>query len=100
VERAEAEQPDVILLDLMMPDMDGRQVRQALLERERTRGIPVVILTSQALDDEERAALQQQVFAILSKQDLSRATVAPAVQAAAQSRDGGSRPPGVPGLPL
>ena len=100
LERAEAEQPDVILLDLMMPDMDGRQVRQALLERERTRDIPVVILTSHVLEDREREALQQQVFAILSKQDLSRATVAPAVQAAAQSRNGGDRPAGAKRFPL
>jgi signal transduction histidine kinase/CheY-like chemotaxis protein len=100
IARAEAEQPDVILLDLMMPGMDGRQVRRALLEDERTRGIPVVILTSHALDDQEREVLQRDVFAVLSKQDLSRDTIAPAIHAAAHSRDGGEPLPAAPGFPL
>jgi putative two-component system response regulator len=42
---------DVILLDVMMPDMDGFQVCEALRQNERTREIPVILLT--AKDDME-----------------------------------------------
>ena len=38
--------PDLILLDIMMPDLNGLQVCQALREHEATRAIPVVLLTS------------------------------------------------------
>ena len=88
LERAETEQPDVVILDLVMPGMHGWQVRQALLERGQTRDIPIVILTSQTLEDAAREAREHEVFAVLSKQDLSRTTLGQAVQAAAQSRTG------------
>jgi DNA-binding response OmpR family regulator len=42
---------DVILLDVMMPDMDGFQVCEALRQNESTRGIPIILLT--AKDDME-----------------------------------------------
>lgn len=42
---ARAELPDVILLDQMMPKLDGKQVLSALRERDATRDIPVLVLT-------------------------------------------------------
>jgi CheY-like chemotaxis protein len=83
-----------------MPRLDGWKVSKALRERETTRDIPVVILTSHSLDDSEREALQRDVFRILQKQDLSRATLAPAVLAAAASRPGLEQPPPPARLPL
>ena len=98
---AEQEAPDVILLDLKMPGMDGWQVLEALGERERTRDIPVAIVTSHHLDDRERARAGERVFAVISKQDLSRAALAQAVHAAARSRAGAAAgPPPPPPLPL
>ncbi len=44
---AETKQPDAILLDLSMPDMDGLAVFQQLLKNPATRTIPVILLTAQ-----------------------------------------------------
>jgi DNA-binding response OmpR family regulator len=48
LETARAEQPDVILLDVMMPGLDGWGVAEALLEDGRTAGIPIIFLTARA----------------------------------------------------
>ena len=48
VELARAERPDAILLDVMMPGLDGWSVADRLLEDETTSGIPIVFLTARA----------------------------------------------------
>jgi DNA-binding response OmpR family regulator len=47
-ELARAERPDVVLLDVMMPGMDGWQVAERLLDDEATQDIPLVFLTARA----------------------------------------------------
>ena len=55
VEAARTERPDVILLDVMMPGMDGWEVFGELLKDERTAEIPIVFLTARAeLRDQAR----------------------------------------------
>jgi two-component system alkaline phosphatase synthesis response regulator PhoP len=55
VEAARSERPDVILLDVMMPGMDGWEVFGELLNDERTATIPIVFLTARAeLRDQAR----------------------------------------------
>jgi DNA-binding response OmpR family regulator len=45
---AREEHPDVVLLDVMMPGLDGWRVAEELLENEGTRGIPIIFLTARA----------------------------------------------------
>ena len=42
------EQPDLVLLDLMMPDMDGWEVYQRMKSDEATKKIPVIVVTARA----------------------------------------------------
>jgi DNA-binding response OmpR family regulator len=48
LETAQAETPDVVLLDVMMPGLDGWRVAEELLDDERTSSIPIVFLTARA----------------------------------------------------
>lgn len=59
--------PSVILLDLLMPRMDGFQFLATIRENEKYRNIPVVVFSSKTLDEQERAELQQQSVLIVSK---------------------------------
>ncbi|MBS3750292.1 MAG: response regulator [Anaerolineales bacterium] len=54
----QAETPDLILLDLMMPDMDGWQVYQHLKEDEETRDIPVIVVTAKVQSIDKVLGLQ------------------------------------------
>jgi len=48
LEQAREQAPDVVLLDVMMPGLDGWSVAEHLLEDERTRDIPIIFLTARA----------------------------------------------------
>jgi DNA-binding response OmpR family regulator len=48
LEKARNDEPDVILLDVMMPGLDGWQVAEELIEGERTGAIPIIFLTARA----------------------------------------------------
>jgi CheY-like chemotaxis protein len=58
LEAARREQPDLILLDVMMPGVDGWDVARRLAEDPRTRQIPVVFLTARADAADKRIAQQ------------------------------------------
>lgn len=60
-------QPQLILLDLMMPELDGFQFLAALKEREEHADIPVIVMTAKLLTDGEREKLQHQVQEIVQK---------------------------------
>jgi signal transduction histidine kinase/DNA-binding LacI/PurR family transcriptional regulator/AraC-like DNA-binding protein/ActR/RegA family two-component response regulator len=63
----ERARPDLVLLDLMMPELDGFGVLEAMRGRPATRDVPVVVLTAQMLTEHDIARLNAGVAAILSK---------------------------------
>ena len=64
---AASERPDLILLDLMMPEMDGFQVLEALKQSESLREIPVIVVTAKELTPLERQRLAGQADSLLQK---------------------------------
>jgi signal transduction histidine kinase/CheY-like chemotaxis protein len=64
---AAAEKPQIIFLDLNMPDLSGEEVLNRLALDPALRDIPVIVNTSKILSPEERARLSPRVSAILSK---------------------------------
>jgi threonine synthase len=67
LEMIRREQPDLILLDLMMPKIDGFGVLEALKEEEELKHIPVVVVTAKELTTSERRRLSGQIQMLLQK---------------------------------
>jgi PAS domain S-box-containing protein len=65
--RVAEQRPEVILLDLMMPEMDGFEFLEALRAREEWQSIPVLVITAKDLSDEERERLNGGVQRIVLK---------------------------------
>ena len=82
VQRARSDRPQVIVLDLLMPGMDGYEVLRRLQADPVTQGIPVIIVTSRVLTPAEQTQLAGQTTAILAKGTLSREKVQDALAAA------------------
>jgi len=59
--------PDLVLLDLMMPEVDGFGVLEAMQKMETTCQIPVVVISAKTLTEEEMARLNRSVAAVLRK---------------------------------
>ena len=72
LEKVRENRPSLILLDLMMPEMDGFDFLEELRRHEEWRLIPVVIVTARDLSQEERARLNGSVERILQKGSYSR----------------------------
>jgi len=65
---AQTEAPQGIVLDLVMPEMNGTDVLNHLKRDRHTQTIPVILRTSQVLEPDEQKALLPQTIALLSKQ--------------------------------
>jgi len=72
VAMAEREQPDLVITDLMMPNMSGFEVVRALRTSERTARIPIIVLTAKDLTAEDRERLSGDVTAVLAKASFGR----------------------------
>jgi CheY-like chemotaxis protein len=65
--------PDVVVLDLVMPKLDGFSVLEALQGEPATRSIPVVVLTARQLSEDDRRWLSERAVAVLVKSAYSAA---------------------------
>ena len=65
--KAAAERPDAILMDVMMPDMDGPTTCQHLFDSPETAHIPVILLTAKVQQSERRRWASLPVAGVLAK---------------------------------
>ena len=70
--RLEENRPTLILLDLMMPEMDGFEFAERVHRHPQWRSIPIVVLTARDLSETERAQLGRHVHQILQKSGQGR----------------------------
>jgi CheY-like chemotaxis protein/anti-sigma regulatory factor (Ser/Thr protein kinase) len=72
LQRVRADRPDVVCLDLGMPDLDGFEVLRRLKADPDTSAIPVVVVTARELTVGERSILDELAAGVLSKNTVSR----------------------------
>jgi PAS domain S-box-containing protein len=86
IDAARRELPDLIVLDLMMPEVSGFDVVAALQERPGTASIPVLVVTARQITADDRTRLNGYVTAILEKTVLDRERFAAEVRRAMSGR--------------
>ncbi|MEA2762177.1 MAG: hypothetical protein QOD47_1461 [Gemmatimonadaceae bacterium] len=72
IDVARRELPDLIVLDLMMPEVNGFDVVSALIQDRDTAAIPVIVVTAKHITLEDRGKLNGYVTAIMEKADFDR----------------------------
>ena len=87
--KARAEPPAIILLDLLMPGMDGFAMVEELRADPITAAIPIVILTAERLSDEEKERLNGRISYLAEKGDFDRDALVSLVDSL--TRSGGGR---------
>ena len=77
---AEAEQPDLIMLDLLMPGMNGFEVLDCLAQSPVTRRLPIIMVTVKELTAEEQQRIHGKITQVAQKATLSQKEVAAMVK--------------------
>jgi CheY-like chemotaxis protein len=75
LEAIDHRRPDVILLDLLMPRIDGFMLIEQIQQTSQLRQIPVIVLTAKTLTTAEQARLDQRVHTVIQKRGLDRETL-------------------------
>ena len=87
LERLQERKPDVIVLDLMMPEMDGFQVVATLQKEPAWRDIPNIVITALDLDAKDHARLNSGVETVLVKEAFKPAELVDRIRRITESRD-------------
>ena len=80
LERIAKQRPDLILLDLMMPKMNGYQFVAELHKHDEWRSIPIIVVTAKDMSTEERIALDGYVEKVLPKHALTEEALLTEIQ--------------------
>ena len=80
--------PDVVLLDLLMPRLDGFGVIEGLRENPETRDLPVIVMTAKSLTTEEKKTLRESVLSVIEKRGLERNALIHEVEGALRAYGG------------
>jgi DNA-binding response OmpR family regulator len=64
--------PDLMILDLIMPEISGFQLAYKMRQHEETKNIPIIILTSMDIDQETREKMEGVVSTVMSKQKFTK----------------------------
>jgi len=67
IEKAIKELPDLILLDVMMPDITGIEVCKTLVSNEATQGIPIILVTAKSDAEDTKEGLEAGAFDYIKK---------------------------------
>ena len=86
LKRAQDDRPDVVLLDLTMPGMDGFEFLDRLAQISEMRSVPAIVLTSMRLGAEDRRRLAR-ADQIVAKSDLSADLLVSVIRRAIESRN-------------
>jgi CheY-like chemotaxis protein len=71
----EEQSPDLIVLDLILPDINGEELLGMLRQRKRTQDVPVVVVSAKDISPRLRAQLAAQVDSVWSKAVLDRSSL-------------------------
>ena len=85
---AKSKKPDLVLLDLMMPEVTGFDVVEALRREEATRETPIMVLTAMNLTDDDKRQLNGRVSQILSRGSLGSSDIVALLRRVVAHRNG------------
>jgi CheY-like chemotaxis protein len=88
IEAARGARPDLVILDLIMPEVSGFEVAKALRASVETAHIPILVLTAKDLTAEDRTRLRDGVKSIMTKASFSRSELLAEVRRALPPRGG------------
>ena len=89
IELARSMKPDFVLLDLMMPEVSGFDVVEALRADESTRDVPIMVLTASNLTSEEKRLLNGRVSQVLSRGSIGTSDIVGLLKRVVNHRNGG-----------
>ncbi|MBF0573673.1 MAG: response regulator [Desulfamplus sp.] len=72
--------PDLLILDLVMPEVDGFAVLEKIRSNPETKNLPVIVVTAKDLTEEERKTLSGNVFSVIEKNAAKSSTLLPEIK--------------------